>query len=525
MQGGYAVKRMLILLLCAALAATLFAGCATEESPYIPTGDALEGFSPPTVPTEPDNTQALSLGYFPESTTNPYNCTNIHNRVLFPLMYQSLFAIDENYGVWPVLCQRYEVSDDLKVHTFYIAEATFPDGTMLNAHDVAGSLNYALHSAYYSGRFKYIEKIQVLDTMVLQITTSTPYGDLPLLLDIPICKYGTETEEFPMGTGAYVVEETVSGLRLRRRTFWWCKPDNWPVTAEYIPLVPVDSVSELRNQFEYGNVSVICADPGSITYSEVRCDYELWDMESGIFVYLALNSRCEVFQNDVVRSAMVRCIDRNFLVDNYYGGIAGAAYLPCSPQSPFYSKQLAASYGFSIEALKAAIAQEGFVDEEVTILLNRQDPERLAVGREIAKVLEECGLKVIRNEFDEQVYNVFLEWFDYDLHLGQTRLSPNMDISQFFSGTDPLSIGGLESMPRFAMSMEALANSGNYYNLHKLIMQDGQLIPVLFRNYAVYVQRGLFTDLYPARDNLFFYSLGRTLEDAMAPEEVPEEAE
>ena len=95
-----------------------------------------------------------------------------------------------------------------------------------------------------------------------------------------------------------------------------------------------------------------------------------------------------------------------------------------------------------------------------------------------------------------------------------------MDISQFFSGTDPLSIGGLESMPRFAMSMEALANSGNYYNLHKLIMQDGQLIPVLFRNYAVYVQRGLFTDLYPARDNLFFYSLGRTLADAMAPEEA-----
>ena len=76
--------------------------------------------------------------------------------MLISLLYKSQFAIDENYGVWPVLCQRYEVSDDLKVRTFYIAEATFPDGTMLNAHDVASSIIYALHSAFYSGRFMYL---------------------------------------------------------------------------------------------------------------------------------------------------------------------------------------------------------------------------------------------------------------------------------------------------------------------------------------------------------------------------------
>ena len=517
------MKRFLILLLCTVLTASLFVGCTTEESPYVPTGDALEGFSPPTIPTEPDKTQALSLGYLTTETMNPYNCTNLHTRVFYPLVYQSLFAVDENYQVFPVLCQRYEISEDMKTHTIYVADATFSDGSFLTAHDVAGSLNYAINSAYYKGRFKYFEKIRVLDTNVLQITTSVSYGELPRLLDIPICKYGTETDEHPIGTGAYALEETVSGLRLRRRSFWWCKAVDWNITAEYVPLVPADSVAELRNQFEYGNVSVICADPGSVSYSEVRCDYELWDMESGIFLYLALNTRNEIFQNDVVRAAMVRCIDRNFLVDNFYGGIASAAYLPASPKSPFYSKQLAASFGFSKEALRAAIAQEGFVGTEVAILLNKQDPERLAVGRQIADVLEECGLVVIRNEFDNITYNVFLEWEDYDIHLGQTRLSPNMDISQFFSGELPLSIGGLESFPRYNMSMEALINSGNFYNLHKLVMQDGQLIPILFRNYAVYVQRGLFTDLYPARDNLFFYHIGRTMEDATADETAPEE--
>jgi hypothetical protein len=68
------------------------------------------------------------------------------------------------------------------------------------------------------------------------------------------------------------------------------------------------------------------------------------------------------------------------------------------------------------------------------------------------------------------------------------------------------------------MAREALANSGNYYNLHEMVMEDAQLIPILFRNYAVYATRGLVTDLSPARDNLFFYTLGKTLADAQVTE-------
>ena len=64
------------------------------------------------------------------------------------------------------------------------------------------------------------------------------------------------------------------------------------------------------------------------------------------------------------------------------------------------------------------------------------------------------------------------------------------------------------------MPREALANSGNYYNLHEMVMEDAQLIPILFRSYAVYATRGLVTELAPARDNLFFYTLERTMADA-----------
>jgi hypothetical protein len=46
------------------------------------------------------------------------------------------------------------------------------------------------------------------------------------------------------------------------------------------------------------------------------------------------------------------------------------------------------------------------------------------------------------------------------------------------------------------------------------VLEDGKLIPILFRTYAIFAQRGSFTELTPSRDNVFFYHLGRTMEDA-----------
>ena len=46
-------------------------------------------------------------------------------------------------------------------------------------------------------------------------------------------------------------------------------------------------------------------------------------------------------------------------------------------------------------------------------------------------------------------------------------------------------------------------------------MEDAQLIPIAFRSYAVYATRGLLTALSPSRDNLFFYTLDRTMADAL----------
>ena len=110
-----------------------------------------------------------------------------------------------------------------------------------------------------------------------------------------------------------------------------------------------------------------------------------------------------------------------------------------------------------------------------------------------------------------------MKYGKYDLYLGQTRLPPNMDLSEFFRPWGNLSWGSVDNEGLYDLCKEALDNHGNYYNLHKALADDGRIIPLLFCGYAIYADRGLVSELQPARDNVFFYTLGRTNEDALIP--------
>ena len=152
--------------------------------------------------------------------------------------------------------------------------------------------------------------------------------------------------------------------------------------------------------------------------------------------------------------------------------------------------------------------------KSIRLLVNKNDSVRLQTARKIAQMLSDCGLNVEVFECNYTDYRAVLRDGNFDLYLGQTKLSPNMDLTKFFQEDASLSWGGMANANCLSMCQEALENSGNYYNLHKMILQNGQLVPILFRSYAVYADRGLAGDLEPSRDNVFYYSMGKSMEEA-----------
>ena len=117
------MKKCTALALCLCLLLGLTA-CVPEDREFVPSGGQLIMDSPGVEEevTEPQAPQELTLTFYPGRSTNPFHSTDYTNRALFSLIYQGLFCANRDYEAVPILCQRYEVSEDMMTYTFYQTE-------------------------------------------------------------------------------------------------------------------------------------------------------------------------------------------------------------------------------------------------------------------------------------------------------------------------------------------------------------------------------------------------------------------
>lgn len=507
------------------LVISLLMGCTVPEEPAPK--------EPETQPTRPngsgmDQTQErvedFGLSYQSDAGFNPFTTTRLTNRTLMSLLYQGLFAVTSEYQVEPVLCKTYTHSDDLKTYVFTLEDATFSDGSALDAGDVVGSLEAARDSAVYGSRLRYVDEIEATGSREVTIKLDTAFEQLPLLLDIPIIRAEDARTEasLPLGTGPYVFRQS-GQTSLVRRSPWWS--DYVPVIDfDVIPLTDTKDPSQIRDAFEFGRTNLVCADPGANSYVEYRCDYELWECSTGIMLFLACNAEKGVFANGNVRAALTHGIDRAALIDLYHG-FAREATLPADPVSDIYDDSLAARYTTDLTKFRVALSDNGAAGSTITLLVNSDSIVRVEAAELIAAQLTESGITVQVSAKSETTFRQDLRAGEFDLFLGEVRLSPNFDLATFYNESGALNYGGMADGNLNDLCVMALENSGNYYDFFEAVMTDGRLCPLLFRTYAVYTTRGSVQGLLPAMDNVFHGSNTRQNADAFTPwqeETVPE---
>ena len=517
----------------------LLSGCAlitpgTEENTTeaVDTETHENNLNPPTPAPK-----GFGLAYVPEYGFNPYSCTCITNRPVFSLVYESLFDLSSSFVPEPVLCERFAVSESGRDYLITICEGIcFSDGSPLTARDVAASLEAARDSAYYGSRFSKVQAFTARDDKTLEITLYKAYENLPLLLDVPVVKADSVEDQRPLGTGPYAFSDAEGSLCLRRNHSWW-QDNRAPVEYDTILLTAAKDPTAVRDSFEFGATSLVCADlnaPNAVGY---RCDYELWDEPTTTMQYLGFNLTNGVFYQRGLRAAVTHIIDRDSLVASVYKGFAEPACLPCAPASPLYDRELAQGYSYDPEAfaqaLAAASVTEGYVG---SLLVCSADPARVELAHRIADALTEAGLRMEVESLDSESYRYRLNTGRYDLFIGEARLSGNFDLTEFFKPYGSLGFGGIRSPGMEQLCYDALENSGNCYDLYTGVMENGYFCPLLFRSYAVMANRGVVGSLQPAVDSVFHLPGGRSLADAsvsyedMTPQpeqttEVPETTE
>ena len=535
------MKRIVCLLLTLGLLLTLLSGCSRniDNSGYTPTGDAIlmEG-EEPTEAKEEEDAQNLVLAYYPDRSLNPIFGSDYTNRVLMSLMYQGLFAVDSKKNVTPILCASYKVSSNNRNWTIYLEEgATFSDGSRVTPADVVATYQKAMENDYYKYRFyKHLLNVEATEDGGILFQADTDMQNLPLLLDVPIVKASdvdmTAPGQIPTGSGPYVFVENSGGAVLQRDPDWWCGGLKIPARDLTISLVPVSSPAEVRDAFQFdgeNSVSVVCTNPMSDSFAEYRCDYELWEIESGYMLYIGCNILySEHFDDGTLRTFLTYGLDRETLAQSAYKGLVDTVTLPCPPSASFYNKSLAAKYAYDplkfIDRLSSyRIPQKDGQDKELRLLVNSDDSARTRIAREIASNLTDLGLPCATLEANSSTFKNIVVAGSYDMYMGMTRLSPDMDLTEFFRPYGEMGRGGLAHEILYNMCLKALEDTGNFYNFYQKLAEDGRIIPLMFGYYNVYAHRGELPDLNPSRDNVFYYSMGKNMEDIRVEETTEEQ--
>lgn len=516
------MKRIIALTLCLCLACTSLSGCGRkDEDPYVPTGDAIlmEGQDPEDLIVE-EESPPVTLVYNPDMSMNPLIGYSQNNRVLFSLIYQSLFTVNSRFEAEPILCSAFQVAPSNMIYTCYIEpNAKFSDGSPVTAEDVVASYQYAMQYDYYKARFRfYLNEVKLSsDGNGVTFMLNSPFENFCMLLDVPIVKASDVDADFPLGSGPYTFHGSGSNATLQKVPEWWADVDV-PVRANVVQVIPAEEPAQIRDEFEFGDVSLVVANPMADSFAEFRCDYELWNIDSGVFLYIGCNvGLSKYFDDGYLRTKLTYAVDRDTIVERFYNNMAQPSTLAISPSHPQYNETLAANYGF--DPLKFIDAMSNWnipkdpekPDKKMVLLVNSDDSSRLRAARYIAKSLTEYGLPTSTLECSGENYKAVLRAHNWDIYLGQTRLPPNMDLSEFFRVYGELSSGRLPTDSLLKMCKDRLENSGTTYDLLKLLADDGRIIPVLFGYHSVYTERGLFQNLDPTRDNVFHYSMGKTM--------------
>ena len=159
------MKKIIALSCALAVLIGLLCGCTVgDPGAYVPTGSGLT-YDDPTGDTQatqpPEETELeLSMVYNVSASGNPFLCTDPSNRAWMSLLYQGLFAVDSDYTAWPLLCSEFWVSNDMMTYSFYVRDdATFSDGTPVTTRDVMASLEHAMKTDMYRGRFHLVRSL------------------------------------------------------------------------------------------------------------------------------------------------------------------------------------------------------------------------------------------------------------------------------------------------------------------------------------------------------------------------------
>ncbi|MFC7061963.1 ABC transporter substrate-binding protein [Halobacillus seohaensis] len=334
---------------------------------------------------------------------SPIDTNDSVSAAMIEQVYETLFTRNaETMEVEPLLAESYETPDDTTWIIKLKEDITFQDGTPFNAEAVKYTFEEFVseeRAAPRASLLEPIESIEVEDEHTVVINTEEPYGALLAALShtnasivSPEADQNQDINEEPVGTGPFVFENWTQGeeVSLLRNEDYWQEP----AQLERVTMKVVPEYSTAVSMLETGEVQFIDAVPTEhLSRVESIENIEIQKQEGTPVYSVGFNFDKEPYNELEFRKAVSHAINREAYVGQLNGlGIENESII--GPQVFGYSEDAAdAGYSFDPEEAEKIIEENGYGDEEITLLTaNREAYTRMA--EVVQAQLTEVGLEV-----------------------------------------------------------------------------------------------------------------------------------
>ena len=503
------IQRFFPLLLAAALTVGLSA-CGEEIETLQPTPTPSQSQAQAQESAQP---MEFVLPCYPEAGFHPLTSNNRTNLALMGLVYDTLFELDEQFQPQFALATAASSADGLS-WTIAIREGvTFSDGTPLTAAHVVSCLNAARQSTLYSARLAGITSVTGAGNLVT-VALSSPNGNLPALLDIPI--FLENGGAVPLGTGDYTLVGSDKSWHLELRDQGWRRERP---KLETIRLYAIDETDDLIYAFDTREISLVGSDITGTSALGFSGNAETVDYATSDMLYVGFNTASGICTSATVRRALSQGIDRETIAASALSHHAVATALPIHPNSPFFDAGINTELSYSLQTMSTMLTEAGWsqVDGKwskghtelaLKLIVNQENSYKVAAANAIAASLGGGGVTVTVETLPWDSYTAALTGGDYDLYLGEVRLTADFDPTVLIGPAGALNYSRWTDADTAALLSAYRAAQGDTRKTAaaQLCLRLGEQMPFAplgFKNWSILSQWGQTAGASPTQQNIF----------------------
>ena len=478
----------------------------------------------------PQEQTDLCLPVSDEGIHNPFAYAGTTPSVV-PLIYQSLFYLDDNYCPQPQLAGTLTMGAENTSCTVTLRTgARFSDGSAVSAADVVASLREALR---YPQRFTMLAQTVSgcrEENGAVVITLQQPERNIASLLTFPVCKAGTQSQDIPLGSGPFVYQ---TGSNLLEQNPYY--PED-SLSIQKVELIPVSDEESLGYMLKIGVIDFyFSANATPDSYSHGSREYVTLNR----LTYLGANRQSgALLSNDSLWQLILDTIQKEQLVSYACGNTASITNVPfhpgywqhrtpndlpqssqpesaplsqssspSQPEQPLSIQQIMQQLGYSQQDAEGywCNSYQGAMNRfTLRIVINTENTVRHQLAQLLREQLGEIG---IETQIVSEAYASYLQTIasrQFDLYIGEVQLDVNMDLSHLFTEENCAKLG----FPYHADLLEAARQlQGGQISdeaFLSLFFSYGTMEPLYYQRGTLCYTRNLTADFIDGHRELFY---------------------